>query len=249
MHAILQTAALLPHPKQKNTAPMQRNICRSSIPVLASFMILICGCDSTTLNQVSEPAVREVLSMSGKDQRLAFSLLTPEERAQAWQLRFDTMNPAIEEALSKNEDPVRQELINEFINFINTPGLYEGDGNHAPDSRVSAFFGDWYARAKGHLSDVEAFNLTHRLTPLMSLSDTTGLPFAESDGSGKVAATSCDGCCCHRDSWFTCPEFSLSWGDFGLSWGECEGGSPCSNSGMGCGGAFLWACNGDACYN
>lgn len=226
--------------------------------VLFSLLVataLLAGCD-TRSDELDSAAARYVMNMDGQAQRLAFNLLTPDERALMWSIRLTELRSAVPTAnLGKHASVTREQLFDEFVHVATDADNFKVPRSTSDSIRLSTWFGSWLNRAEKVFTAAEVYNIAFSAHQRSSLSDTTGLP-SSSPVSSKSSQFSnksmldrnCRDCCCSVGSSWTCYKPSLSWKDFGIQYGECTDGFNCHEpSSLGCGGGFLQSCDGSSC--
>jgi len=217
-----------------------------------SLLIAFAACDVRNVSPTADEVAEQVLALSGESQRLAFATLSPDQAARTWAKRFEKIRSVTEGAGKTGNAGIRDSLIQEFVAFASN----ENDIERSMRDSIyfNNFFRSWINGAQKHFSGIEIYNLAYSLREVSALQDTMGLGglglFFE-DGASKAQqkVRNCGKCCCSTGSAWTCPNFSLSVKDAGVTYGECWG-SGCNSgdaSSWGCGGAFMQSCDGGQC--
>lgn len=214
---------------------------RLTVILMAACLTFLMACESP-LNPIEEEApYLTVLTLTGTQQRLAFNLLSPAEKALAWQQRFQRVLAFEATMFNKNADR-RITLIEEVEAIATNPDNFSPDMTEEDLASLEKGILAWKDEADEVFAPEEIENI------LFTLSSDSSLV---SLGADKANATrQCLDCCCHVASMMTCPRVSFSFKDAGLSFGECGTSWACppgNETRYGCGAFKMYSCNGGSC--
>jgi hypothetical protein len=173
--------------------------------------------------------------------KTAFQTLTPAEKSALWRYKVDLF-------MSTNNFTTSQNSYLLAVKDILSPGAYT-EGSNEQAVAATTVLPAWIAQAKNLFTPVQIANLMGRLVPLseseLLVVSNTSLPASLPIG-GQMSL-----CGCAIGSRYTCGrvttiEVSNSSMGVGMEWGACSG-PTCVKTGSGCGGFFIWACDGANC--
>ncbi len=207
--------------------------------ITAACLLFMVACERP-FAPVEADSVLSVLTMTGKQQNLAFELLSPADKALAWKKRFDRVLTYEGMAMRKNGDR-RLALLEEAASVATNPDNYSPEMTDDEKSQIEKGLLNWKVEAE------EVFSPEEIVEILFTLSADSTL---ESPANKVEYDRICLDCCCAIGSMMTCPKVSFSFRDAGLSFGACNsswGCPPGNESTYGCGAFKLHSCDGAVC--
>jgi hypothetical protein len=186
--------------------------------------------------------LKGVQHLSPEEERLAFSLLTPELRYRIWVHKFDKLLQA-----GGTWNAGQMALIREMRQALQ-PFVFDADSDLKEIFYVQAK--NWMERAKNSFTPEEFFGIGYSFreyNPAGNRKDpTTGLYDDDADPTGAKQS-----CHCNVGSSYTCPTTVVHAGTNGVwletKYGHCNRVGECTESSYGCGYLMAWSCNGNIC--
>lgn len=209
--------------------------------LLPLAVALLAGCDSAITPIAETSSFEEVLRLQGRQQQVAFGLLSPAERALAWASRLSRIEAFEFASANKSDEQSRRfELFEEYRRLVTNPDNHENERSEEETADIEAQLLDWQERAEEVYDGEELYGLLFTLSTDSSL---------VSDAPSKTdRLRRCTGCCCSVGSSMTCPKITLSLAGPTIEYGECDYGLNClSSDRQRCGAAFLFDCDGAFC--
>lgn len=209
--------------------------------ILSAFFIGLTACEQQTPEPLSnldfktgERLLAGFNPLLGTDeQKIAFAALSAEEKNLVWQTKFSNLGKSTELNATQHDLISQLEAVFKPEIFVRNSAEHE-----VAKHQIAA----WLDRAKDEFSPLELHNLFYLVRSLSP--EEVALQAERNQAVNRNARLSM--CECDMDSRYACGRivglYAMQYGRCYPDIGDCDQGS-----GIGCGFAFLWTCDGGRC--